>query len=420
MTGTSIDGIDVAIVRLKGRGLNMSAALLHHQAFSLGKVRTGLKALASDQAMKASEIAALSWSYADVLAKAVEVAWHKAWSLPKGAQADTSLPKSPDLISLHGQTVYHKPPYSWQLLQAAPIVQRCKAPVVCDLRSADLSAQGEGAPLTPLADMILYSSAISNFERTLLLGTSGQPKSMKFRKLPPVAIVNLGGFCNVTSLPKVSSSNQDWVSQIAGQDVCLCNLVLNHIAVHGFAVPYDSGGKRASRGEVIPKLASTISTLIGPEVQHPKRSQVKPRKSMGIMPTQLTRLLDRALTIHGAPDTAASACFAIAQRIAHEVLPHHDTRSIPNAIILAGGGSLHLRLRHEIELACAARTRYFGHTTATPRILTSDALGVPSQAREAACWAILGTLAADGVAPALPQITGTKLTPARAGTWLFP
>jgi len=425
MTGTSIDGVDVAVVRLDGCGLSMSATLLHHQACGLGKVRAGLKKLASDQPMKASEIAALSWKFADVLAAATQRAWDKAQAIHgqgrKHGHAHETLPTTPDLISLHGQTVYHKPPLSWQLLQAAPIVQRCQAPVVCDLRSADLSAGGQGAPLTPLADMILYRSALSSI---LLSDTNGKIndkiKAVSPRTLQaPVAIVNLGGFCNITALPGGSHTGQAWVERITGHDVCLCNLMLNHIAIKGFELPFDRGGKRAGRGKMMPTLLSRLTSLIGPDGGSSIRTNPKSRKSMGIMPEPLLRHLDQAIESHGASDTAATACGAIAARIAEDVLPRDDPRTAPFAIILAGGGSLHKRLGLEIGLACAARARFIGLSCQPPRIVHSDAIGIPSQAREAACWAILGALAADGYPPALPQITGTKQQPTRAGIWLF-
>lgn len=422
MTGTSIDGIDVAVVRLEGCGLTMSAALLHHQASSLGKVRVGLKQLACDQPMKASEIAEVSWKFADVLANAIQRAWEKARvhhvkSHTGETRTREPWPSTPDLISLHGQTVYHKPPHSWQLLQAAPIVQRCKAPVVCDLRSADLTAGGEGAPLTPLADMILYRSALSS---ALPANTHDKLKAKKRpRSQAPVAIVNLGGFCNITSLPGGTHSGHAWVKSITGQDVCLCNLMLNHIALKGFELPFDRGGKRAGRGKVIPPLLSKLTKLIGPPQGSLGRS-IKPRKSMGIMPQQLLRLLDHSIESHGAADTAATACAAIAAQIAESVLPTNDPHTAPATLVLAGGGSLHQRLSIEIRLACITRANSIQLACPPPRIVHSDALGIPSQAREAACWAILGALAADGYSPALPQVTGSKEVPSRAGAWLFP
>ena len=110
-----------------------------------------------------------------------------------------------DLVVAHGQTVFHAPPASWQLLNAAPIARAVRAPVVFDLRQADLAAGGQGAPITPLADWIM-------------LRAHGPAAAGR-------AIVNLGGFCNVTILPSGAGPEG-----VRGMDVCPCNHLLDGVA----------------------------------------------------------------------------------------------------------------------------------------------------------------------------------------------
>ncbi|MGH7290698.1 MAG: anhydro-N-acetylmuramic acid kinase, partial [Myxococcota bacterium] len=166
MTGTSIDGIDIALTRIEGRGLDMRATLAWHVSQGLGELGPQLRQAADQQPMTAGQFARLAWDFGLLHADAIDASRKKHTSSP------------PDLIVAHGQTVFHQPPISWQILNPAPIAARFDCPVISDLRQADLAAGGQGAPITPLADWVLF-------------------RHEKHRR----AIVNLGGFCNVTVLP---------------------------------------------------------------------------------------------------------------------------------------------------------------------------------------------------------------------------
>src|SRR6185436_14618647 len=117
-----------------------------------------------------------------------------------------------DLIAAHGQTVFHAPPLSWQMLNPWPLVRDLQTSVVFDLRGADLAHGGQGAPITPLADWVLFRSN----SRTR-------------------AVVNLGGFCNLTLLPPGRPD------MVRGFDVCACNQLLDHIARGILQRPFDEG-----------------------------------------------------------------------------------------------------------------------------------------------------------------------------------
>src|SRR5205814_430604 len=107
--------------------------------------------------------------------------------------------------------------------QPAPIVRAIGCPVVYDLRAADIAAGGQGAPITPVADWVLFQDA--------RLG---------------LAIANLGGFCNLTIIPR----DGDEPSDIRAMDVCSCNQLLDTIARMLMRVPFDEDGKRAAEGHV--------------------------------------------------------------------------------------------------------------------------------------------------------------------------
>jgi anhydro-N-acetylmuramic acid kinase len=166
MTGTSIDGIDAALVRITGRDLEMQAELVGHVSHPLRNLADSLRRAAVQIPMSAGEFAQIAWMFGDLHANVIG-----------DVLDDHNL--GLDLICVHGQTVFHQPPISWQLINPAPIAARFACPVVSDLRQADLAAGGQGAPLTPIADWVLFRD----------------PRKAR-------AIANLGGFCNATILPR--------------------------------------------------------------------------------------------------------------------------------------------------------------------------------------------------------------------------
>ena len=162
MTGTSMDAIDVALVAVDGHGLGMRASVQRCATHPLGSLAGPLRRLSFLEPASAGQIATLARDLAlcHVTARGKLV-------------RDEPI----DLIAVHGQTIFHAPPVSWQLLAPAPIAEAFRVPVVFDLRAADLAAGGQGAPITPLADFVLFRDDAETR-----------------------AIVNLGGFANYTIL----------------------------------------------------------------------------------------------------------------------------------------------------------------------------------------------------------------------------
>ena len=205
MTGTSLDGLDAALVAIEGDGLAMRARFVRGLSRPLGPVGGALRQIAEQHPLSARAIAEIM----------------RDFSLLHAAVVRDLLGGSPcTLVAVHGQTVIHAPPVSWQLFQAAPLAQALGVDVIHDLRAADLARGGQGAPITPLADWILFRAAQTTR-----------------------VVVNLGGFCNLTVLPAGGDT-----SAVRGQDVCACNQVLDHLARRAFATTYDAGGQRALTG----------------------------------------------------------------------------------------------------------------------------------------------------------------------------
>src|SRR3954470_650262 len=185
MTGTSIDAIDVALVAIVGDGLRIGARIIAAESRPLDELAPRLRDVAEQRSTTAGEIARLGYDLG-----------LKHLAAVRAVAGSRRLEKNRlDLVCVHGQTVFHQPPVSLQLLQPAPIAHGLGVPVVYDLRAADLARGGQGAPITPVADWVLYRD----------------PKERR-------AGVSLGGFCNV---PRIAAtpSEPDPVRDVGGADV---------------------------------------------------------------------------------------------------------------------------------------------------------------------------------------------------------
>lgn len=343
MTGTSLDALDAALVRIEGSGLDLRPTLVDAASTPLGELAPRLRALAEQRPASAMQIASLNRDFSLLHARAVR-------SLLAGRRAD--------LVCVHGQTIAHAPPVSWQLFQPAIVAHDLGTPVVSDLRAMDLSAGGQGAPITPIADAIFC------------------------RDIPgPWAVVNLGGFCNVTLGP----------DPIEARDVCACNHVLDHIARARLGVPFDEDGAAA--------LSGTVNVNARDELVHLLRSQGDDGRSLGTG-DELSAWVDAHASMRG-PDLAHTACDALGA-VLEPVLRRAGT------VLLAGGGA-----RNRALARCIT-----GHSGRP--VEPFDRTGIPGPWREAAAFAVLGALCQDRVPITLPNVTRLPGQAPIAGCWVMP
>ena len=346
MTGTSLDGIDAAVVEFVVDPAGHRPRVTGHASGPLGGAAGTLRALAGGEACTAAEIVAarrlLSDRTADVMLEALG-----------GAPAEYA--------AVHGQTVLHAPPDSWQLIDATRIAAVLNCPVASNLRGGDLATGGQGAPITPLADQALFTADA------------------------PRAIINLGGFCNVTWLPARGDAGS-----VRGCDVCPCNLLLDAASHRALGVAPDDGGRCALAGTPDPALTAFL------------RRYASAGRSLGTG-DEAAEWLDSAANAASDPATLlASIAQAVGAHIAKEAL------SQPAAdIVLAGGGARNVALTNAIDAACDVPVRL------------SDAAGVPIETREAACVAILAYLDSVGRPLTDPGVTG-RTTPAISAEWCAP
>jgi anhydro-N-acetylmuramic acid kinase len=264
---------------------------------------------------------------------------------------------------VHGQTVFHRPPLGWQLMQPAPIAAAFGVPVAFDLRAADLARGGQGAPITPIADVILYGG------------------------LSAIDVVNLGGFCNITHLPPRDAG----LGNVRGSDVCACNQLLDAISRLTTGAPYDKDGNLAAGAVPDPAISLALAALL--------KRQSGSGRSLGTG-DELHAWIESVRHDLTPGTLAATGCESLGRVIGARL-------TAPTAV-LAGGG-----VRNSALTAAIRR-----HSGAD--ISTSDQLGLPCEYREAAAFAILGVLCQDRVPITLPQVTGVRGAAPISGCWVLP
>ncbi len=179
MSGTSADGVDVALCKIgpsRTAGAPPRVKLIGSAAFRYPKVvRNAVLASMDAKSMSVAELSRLHWRLGEIYARAV-------------AETADQLQVKVGLVGCHGQTIYHRGVASkylgsdvrstWQLGEASVTAEALRVPVVSDFRPADLAAGGQGAPLVPMLDHVLFRSAKINR-----------------------VLQNLGGIANMTSIP---------------------------------------------------------------------------------------------------------------------------------------------------------------------------------------------------------------------------
>jgi len=378
MTGTSIDGIDVAVAEIIGSGLAMRVRLLASVSMELdgrhGPLAAELRQIAEQVPLAAGHVADVSRRFALLHADAVRAA---------AAKAQVRL----DLVVPHGQTVFHRPPVSWQMFSPAVLARELGVPVVCDLRAADLAAGGQGAPITPLADWVIFRNV-----REGAGDGAGEGAT---------AVINLGGFANFTVLPPGGPE------RICAGDICACNHVLDQLARGRLGAAFDRDGAAAMAGRADAVLAAELEAICG--------AQARGGRSLGTG-DEVQRWIDRALASElSGPDVCATACGAIGAVIGRAVAGAAGGAGSGaglGAVLLFGGGSRNAAVAGAIG-------RVVGEGGG--RVRAGASTGVGAGEREALAMAVLGALCQDRVAITLPQVTGLPPGVAApvAGVWTY-
>jgi len=349
MSGTSLDGVDGALVEFDASGALRVAGF--ESAPLPDALKTELLALntsGADELHRAALAAnALTAIYADVVQRLLE----EARLAPADVQA----------IGAHGQTVRHRPGlfdgvgYTLQLNSPALLAERTGIAVVADFRSRDVAAGGQGAPLVPAFHQAVFGQA----EAT-------------------VCVLNIGGIANLSVL----SAEGD----VLGFDCGPGNALMDHWCQRHTGQPYDADGAWAAQGHVLPDLLERL--LAEPFLHQP------PPKSTGrdlFHPAWLNGHL-QARPGAAPQDVQATLTELTARACAASVVSYGKNSA---QLAVCGGGARNGHLMRRMAAALPGVD-----------VRPTDAFGLPSQQVEAAAFAWLARRALRGEPGNLPQVTG--------------
>lgn len=346
MSGTSADGVDVAVTRIVGRGLRMRASLVTLASARFPRrLRERILAIRSAGAASLRDLAQMGQDLTLAYAKAAKSAMRDAGVGPAEVTA----------IAAHGQTLFHAPPLTIQWFDPALLAAMTGCQVISDFRRADCAVGGQGAPLVPFADYLLFRSPKVN--RVLL---------------------NVGGIANITYLPAGGE-----LSQVIAFDTGPGNCLSDAIAQEHLERGYDAGGRMAGRG-------TPDESLVAAFLRNNYFRKPFPKSTDG--PEMLGYWQRLPIGRLGVENALATACLCCARCVADAV-----RRLVPGACdeIIAAGGGMHNR----------TLLRMLQQETGLPIRTTAD-FGIPIEAREAMAFALLGAATLDGEPSNLTSVTG--------------
>jgi anhydro-N-acetylmuramic acid kinase len=378
MSGTSADGVDVALARIHGTPPRISATVERFVTLPYpADVREAILRIAEGAAVTAGDISELNFVLGEVFAKCALTALRRFGVSP----ADV------DLIGSHGQTIFHQggtrrsrsghsnfsvraAGSTLQVGEPAVIAARTGIPVVADFRPADIAAGGQGAPLVPFADYLLLRSA-------------------KFSRIA----LNLGGIANVTIIPAGAQPQE-----VTAFDTGPANMVIDALMrrfTRGQQM-FDSDGAFAQRGRLLPGLLRTL-------MEHPYFAKRSPktagREQFGH--AFVEEILSRAAAHRGRPqDVVHTVTILTAASIAQALVKMRLKQGAAAWELIVSGGGTHNPL---LMAQLAALLPSF-------RILPSSAVGIPEDAKEALAFALLAYEAWHERPNSLPSATGARRT----------
>jgi anhydro-N-acetylmuramic acid kinase len=345
MSGTSLDGIDVALVETDGERVERLGPTAY-RAYAEDERELLRGALADAVAMVRREDRPGRLAAAEVL-----VTRRHADAVEAFLRQHAIAAEAIDVVGFHGQTVLHRPEarLTVQLGDGAALARRLGIAVVHDFRRDDVAAGGEGAPLVPV------------FHRAL-----AEAAGLK----PPVAILNVGGVANVTFIGPGG--------HLVAFDTGPGNALIDDFMRERTGRALDEDGRAAARGRPDERLLASL-------LAHPFFDR-RPPKSLD------RNWFSHAMTAHLSTEDGAATLTAFTARAAARALAFAPQR--PERWIIAGGGARNATLRRLIADAVAAD------------VSTADALGWSSAFLEAQAFAYLAVRSLKGLPLTFPTTTG--------------
>ena len=368
MSGTSADGIDVALAKISGTPPSLKSELLAHAAFKLpSAVRAEILRVAEQSKVVAGDLSQLNFRLGQVFADA-------ALNACKRFRVDI---RKIALIGSHGQTIFHQgrpskylgqPTASTlQIGEASVIAEHTGITTVADFRPADVAAGGQGAPLVPFADYVLY----------------------RHETLGRVSL-NLGGIANITVIPARAKP-----TQVLAFDTGPANMLIDTLVRHFTKgrQHFDKNSSLAKQGRAIPQLLNDL--MLDPYLK------LAPPKSTGreyYGTAYLKKILALGRKHRAKPNDLIRAAtiftaLSIVDALHRFVLPKHKIHQL----IVSGGGANNPLILAQLAAALPAI-----------EIVPSSQLGVPEDAKEAYAFALLAYETWHQRASNIPSATGAR------------
>lgn len=376
MAGTSLDGVDAALIRMTGTATAPRVRLIEFKSVPYpAVVRRRVLRVAAGQPVPAGEISQLNFLLGCLFAEA-------AVQVCRKAGIDTRRLAG---IGSHGQTIFHqglatvesgrKTASTLQIAEPAVIAQRTGVRVVADFRTADIAAGGQGAPLVPLVDY-------------LLLGD---------KKKGTVAL-NIGGIANVTVIPAGALGND-----VFGFDTGPGNMIMDGL-MQMFTRGrrnYDSGGRMAARGKVLEDLLARVLRYPFFRKRPPKSAGREQFGEEFVQRFFLNRLATASLE-----DLLRTANELTARTIADSLRRFVYPCARVERLAVSGGGAHNRFLVKRI-----------GELLPELKIMFSTEFGLQVDAKEAIAFAVLADRTLHGLPGNIPAVTGARRTVVLGSVW---
>ena len=371
MSGTSVDGIDAAIVEITGHTLETEVDLLAFETFPfpLG-VPQRILALCHPDTGRVDDICEMNFYIGHLFAEAVKHILQKS-----GMRANDI-----DLIGSHGQTIHHLPkdvdtdrnvsryPSTLQIGEPAVIAHETEIPTIADFRVADMAAGGQGAPLVSYPDYLLFRDCFKT-----------------------VGLLNIGGIANLTVLPANGTIDSVCAADTGPGNMCI-DAVVSKITEE--MERYDTDGKRAAQG-------TPHQPLIQKWLKHPF-FQLPPPKTTGREMFGHTFAMECLETCrkHQLSD---NDCIATLTELTVQTIAGYIEQFItgqnPIDILYVSGGGVHNQ----------TIMRRLGELLSDTAVEPVDNSGISADAKEAIAFAILANETLHGQAGNLPSATGASV-----------
>ncbi len=361
MSGTSLDGVDVVLCDITGKDEDTQVQQLNFKTYEIPEyLRDKIRKCCSRELVPVELICSLNFELGQLFAEAVK----------KLCEESSVSLEDIAFIASHGQTIFHIPkafsdyvPSTLQIGEAAIIANECRTTVISNFRVMDMAVGGEGAPLVPYSEYLLYADENQT-----------------------VALQNIGGIGNVTFLPKKGD-----FTKVIAFDTGPGNMMIDGAVQKLYGEKFDKNGEYASKGKLIPLLAEELKN-------HPYFALDIPKTTgRELFGEHYTYALLEKYQDYNKNDIIFTLTWFTAYSIAYHYKKYFIHQYHLDKCIIAGGGAYNKSLINLIKKELPEI-----------EILIQEDLGYSSEAKEAIAFVILGNQTYHMKPSNVPSATGAR------------